>query len=175
MLQEDPAFIPGLALSSLAFDFDEGADVPDQAYDVLSTHTRSSRARSISLPDESPQRSRINIPSSSSRGINVQSPFDEGDYKGRTEDLFDPDPGFVFDENGELGEVLPQQNDDFENDPYDFDLADRGSPSRGYQPGKEQKRWESESAVSDQVRKDHAEAMQDIQVAYPPLMRYSDS
>lgn len=167
VLQDDPAFIPGLALSTLAFEFDESGDVPDQAYDVFSSHTRSSRARSISLPDESP---RINIPSSSIREIGFQSPFDEGDYKGRTEDFFDPDPGFIFDENGELGEVLPLQDDALEHDVYDFELADRGSPKSGHRSGKEHRGWESESAVSDQVRKDHAEAMQNIQVTdFPSL------
>lgn len=165
ILQEDPAFIPGLALSSSPFDLEGGTDVPDQAYDVLSSHGQSSRARSISLPDETPNRPKINIPSSSSRGIDFQSPFDESDFRGRAEDLFDPDPGFVFDENGEFGEVIPKQDHGLGDDIYDINHADWGSPLGNNTLGREKKRWESESVVSDQVRKDHAEALRDIQVA----------
>jgi hypothetical protein len=160
MLQDDPAFIPELALylPEINIPFRDDSQLVTQL--LLEDKTLLPENRSISISPGltgGPSPENLIIPQSSSvnnSGIGFQ-PFLR-DLS--AEERFEEDADFVFDENGEMHSVADQSRitdlileqdlgQHHEHLPVDDQLP---SPSR-------LQRWDSMSITSDRVRREHEE------------------
>ena len=159
MLQDDPAFVPGLAYLELPIDFENmDLSITNDHGDLISTPVNS---RTISIHNAISVGSERNIiiPSSSSRG-DIFQPFDEFDFPKEDDQLF-LNPDFEFDENGNIRDIIPKMNDT-PLLPLNSDMNNQISPKAG--TSKARRTQLSETADSELVLKDHEEAFHNFPV-----------
>lgn len=172
MLVDDPAFVPGLGLPSLPFEYQDNNGIPGDEYslgqETISTPRNLSISRSIShLDNDDPQGrldNRIVIPSSSSRGFGEPQflPFDDADYPVNNDIGFLDDADFEFDENGDIQDILQPMAEDHDTQANnDMGPSDMQMRFEGAGPTTIKRHWDSESTASEQVRREHIQGLHD--------------
>ena len=154
MIQDDPAFLPDLALPGFDIDLsalDISTDGSSRRSSILSPHSQRSSLSSHAEPDES--MFGLIIPSSYSGGA--------GDLGG----FILPDERVSSAQrNARIGRLLDDDDEDFHNDPgfiidADGNLVEERTPGPGATPAGGM-RLGSDSAANDRVRKELMEGQQ---------------